>query len=199
MQKANFISEDGKSYGLFYEVVSGTVIIWDCSQVFAYYNNRPTKINIPAQIGGVPVSAIGDHAFQRSALEVISLPEGMKTIGASAFKNCRYLREIHLPARIPAIEKECFSACEDLREIALPAGVLRIGQGAFEVCCNLTSIRIPASVQEIGEDAFYGCDSLRDVHYGGSQSQWETLLSKTEEGNDVLFSAAVHYQSREDS
>lgn len=198
MQKANFISEDGKPYGLFYEVVSGAVIIGDCSQVSAYHNNRPAKIVIPAQIAGIPVSAIGDHAFQRSALEEISLPEGLRAIGASAFKNCSDLREIRLPDQIAAIEKECFSACETLREIALPDGVLRIGLGAFEVCGNLASIRIPASVLEIGEDAFYGCDSLREVHYGGSRLQWEVLLARTGAGNEVLFSAAVHYQSGED-
>ena len=63
MQKANVISEDGKPYSLFYEVISNTVTIRDCSQLSAYHNNRPQKIAVPAQIAGCPVVAVENHAF----------------------------------------------------------------------------------------------------------------------------------------
>ena len=44
-------------------------------------------ITIPSSLGGYPVTSIGNYAFQRcSALTSVVIPEGVTTIGDSAFE-----------------------------------------------------------------------------------------------------------------
>lgn len=64
-------------------------------------------------------------------LREVTLPEGITSIGNSAFKDCRSLYSINIPEGINAIDSEAFSNCYSLNDINLPASVKRIGRSAF--------------------------------------------------------------------
>ena len=67
---------------------------------------------------------------------------------------------------------------------------------AFSGCTNLTSIVIPDSVTTISFQAFYKCTNLKDVYYSGSESQWKSIdIDDSDNGNDPLFNATIHYNS----
>jgi len=94
-----------------------------CSSVPKYangtitkYEGWDTKIVIPAQIGGVSVTAIGDGAFKNMGITSVTLPAGIKYIGEEAF------------------------ASNKITTVTIPAGVI-IGESAFS-SNQLTSLTI---------------------------------------------------------
>ena len=165
---------------LTWEVVEGEVTITNCD------SNASGELVIPDQIGGFPVTAIGDAAFAYCLnLEKVTIPDSAATIGGSAFESCERLIEVILPESLTEIEDSLFSRCFRLQQIVIPEGVLGIGKNAFLECfslthvtisegvvsieefafkfCYATEIIVPDSVNTIGEGAFYGCFSLADV------------------------------------
>ena len=55
-------------------------------------------LNLPAEIDGHRVTAIGDRAFSDSQLiQKIILPEGLETMGRAVFNSCKHVEYIVLP------------------------------------------------------------------------------------------------------
>jgi len=91
-----------------------------------------------------------------SARGVVTIPEGVTSIGASAFYRCAGLTEITIPEGVTSIGTSAFYCCTSLAEITIPEGVTSIGDEAFCDCLSLTAVTIPASVRSIGNSAFSG-------------------------------------------
>ncbi|MBR5288575.1 MAG: leucine-rich repeat domain-containing protein [Clostridia bacterium] len=142
------------------------------------YNGFDACVEIPAEIDGVAVKAIGEHAFESHRyLCFLTLPEGLETIGESAFEWCSNLKHVNFPSTLKTIESRAFYAgyhgsaleltavetigesafawCVRISEtITLPEGLRIIGDHAFDGCSWLSEVYIPASVEAIGEKAF---------------------------------------------
>lgn len=101
-------------------------------------------------------------------IKVVSVEQGVTSIGAWAFNDC-----------------------SNLRSVVLASGVTSIGADAFSSCQSLESIQIPGSMTEIGEFAFYDCDALTDVYYDGTKKQWKAV-QRGDRGNDALLNATIH-------
>ena len=124
------------------------VKITDCDESAA-------SVEIPAEIGGVPVTSIGFRAFYGCKdLESVSIPEGVTNMGYNAFEGCASLESITIPNGVTDVIDYLFFGCESLRTVAIPDGVEVVGNHAFEGCTSLESVEIPDSVTNIGEDAF---------------------------------------------
>ena len=113
------------------------------------------------------------------------VPEGVKSIGNSAFYDCDRLTSITIPEGVTSIGEDAFYSCDSLISITIPEGVTSIGLRAFMYCCSLTSITIPESVTSIGAWAFGICSSLTTINILGSV----TII-----GNDV-FSGTAWYKN----
>ena len=86
--------------------------------------------------------------------------------------------------------------CYSLTSVTVPSGVTSLEDYVFYICASLTDISITESVTFIGSMAFYECDKLADVYYAGSESQWGQIsIDNSENGNDPLLNATVHYNS----
>ena len=94
------------------------------------------------------------------------IPDGVTSIGDSAFRNCTSLTSITIPNSVTSIGEGAFAYCTSLASITIPDGVTSIGQSAFEDCRNLTSVAIPDSVTSIEDSAFARCTSLTSVAIG---------------------------------
>jgi hypothetical protein len=125
--------------------------------------------------------AIG-NTFQRTAIDRpdidkivgIKLPEGLKTIGNSAFGGCSSLTSVTIPDSVTSIGDDAFGGCTGLTSITIPDSVTSIGDSAFYNCSGLTSVTIPDSVTSIGNYAFAGA------------SQWNPMkLTSVIIGNSV--------------
>lgn len=82
-----------------------------------------------------------------------------------------------------------FSDCDKLESITLPSGIKRIGESTFFNCSKLSDITISENVTEIEDFAFSGC-GLTDVHYSGSQKQWDGINIGS--FNTNLVNATLH-------
>jgi hypothetical protein len=73
------------------------------------------------------------------------IPEGVTTIGASAFGGCSDLTEIHIPSSVTLIDAWAFNSCSGLTEVTIPSSVNFIGNVAFNGCTGLSSITVEAT------------------------------------------------------
>ena len=136
-----------------------------------YLFNDTTHTTILAYLGNagrvtVPdgVTTIGASAFKNNTdLFVVELPNTVTTIEDEAFRDCPNLLRLTLPDTMGSIGGYAFTDCESLTSIVWPHGVLQIPTAALSGCVSLTSMRIPNTVTNIGSNAFYGCESLTSV------------------------------------
>jgi hypothetical protein len=104
------------------------------------YTGTEGQVVIPAEIEGQPVLAI--NLSHNSSIESIELPEGMRTIGYSAFFTCPNLCSITIPSTINKIDDHAFWNCKKLEAITLPEKISFVGDAAFFGCSSLQSINI---------------------------------------------------------
>ena len=121
----------------------------------------------------------------------VSIPDGVTSIGDSAFCDCSSLSSIELPGSLSNIGRWAFARCRSLSSIKLPSGVPYIWDHTFFDCSSLSSIEIPESVTGIGEDAFARCN-LKDVYYGGSEEQWKKV-NHSWFGDAIRGETVIHY------
>ena len=101
-----------------------------------------------------------------------AVPDGVTTIGATAFAHCALLEGVSLPAGVTRIEASAFQDCNHLKAFTLPQGVEEIGDYAFGMCQKLTEILIPHSVTVLGVRAFAGCMGLSKVFLEFNKDCW---------------------------
>lgn len=101
------------------------------------------------------ITSIGKTAFTNSSLEQIILPEGLKSIGISAFSSCKELTEIDIPDSVIKIGSEAFIGCSKLERVKLPKSLKFIGGYAFSGSA-IKDVVLPEGVEEVGKRAFMG-------------------------------------------
>ena len=147
-----------------------------------------TEIAIPAEIEGLPVTEIENHAFyETSTIVSVQLPETVTRIGNSAFNNCVNLRTVNLPDSLKSIGNlafyhtgletvtipdsvtdigiSVFGYCEALKAARLPAGLTAIPEELFRSCSSLETFDIPERVSVIGSEAWTGCKALKEITF----------------------------------
>ena len=92
------------------------------------------------------------------------IPDGIRTIGMSAFSNLSELKNIEIPNSVTSIEGWSFENCSGLTSIDFPDELTDIGYAAFARCTGLSSVTIPAKVRELGDFAFTGCSGLESIY-----------------------------------
>lgn len=68
------------------------------------------------------------------------IPEGIETIGDSAFERVKTLTHITIPKSVTEIRSYAFGNCENLSTVNLQKGIQTIGYGAFTECVGLTNL-----------------------------------------------------------
>ena len=115
------------------------------------------------------INSIGDNAFENCSLSKIVLPSYLKRIGRRAFANCANLVDVVLCEGIVKICPSAFSGCISLSYIYLPISLSDIGKdnysegSVFEGCISLESIEIPKGINEIPRRTFSGCVNLSRI------------------------------------
>ncbi len=90
------------------------------------------------------ITAIGESAYEGTALTEVDLPSRITDLGRRAFKDCRYLTIARLGDSIETINEEVFSGCRFLRDIVYADGVTTVLDKAFYGCQRLTYLVVPS-------------------------------------------------------
>ena len=152
-----------------YGVKNGTVII-------TKYKGAGGAVEIPATLGGYPVTGIKMQAFvECTSLKSVSMPESVTSIGNSAFAGCTGLESVKLPAGLKSIGENAFYSCTSLTSVVIPDKVTSIASLAFFGCLKLESITIPAGVTTLDSSFVFGCTNLKKIEFKGTQAQWNAL------------------------
>ena len=138
----------------------GSTCITSTSHTFIVNGEELTNLVVPEG-----VTSIGYSAFSGcSGLTSITLPSSLTSILSGAFSGCRGLTSITLPSNLTSIEYGAFQYCSGLTgELVIPEGVTSIGYSAFSGCSGLTSITLPSSLTSIGGYAFENCTGITSV------------------------------------
>jgi hypothetical protein len=96
------------------------------------YEGQVQELVVPGEIEGLPVEAIGNHAFSgRQDIRTVVLPESIKTLYGFAFHNCKSLRKITLFDSLDDYYDGVCRQCDALEEIEIT-----VNKSWFEVVRN---------------------------------------------------------------
>jgi hypothetical protein len=140
-----------------YKVVEDTITITSC-------DTAATVAEIPTEIDGIPVTAIGDAAFMSCGfLTNLTVPEGITSIGESAFSECSMLCTVTLPESLTTLGKGAFESCTMLSIVELPDSLTELPDALFYDCSYLPELTLPAHLEKIGKETFYSCTILETI------------------------------------
>ncbi len=149
--------------------------------------DRTTKTLVLAEIGAtIPadgsVEHIGEYAFfNRDKIYsfhndgkidgLLIIPDGVKTIGFSAFEDCTSIFGLVIPASVEQISPSAFNGCDGLECIAVRKGnpkyraegecMIETATGTVVVGCKASEI--PEGITAIGEGAFSDIETLESI------------------------------------
>ncbi len=110
------------------------------------------------------LTSIGNSAFVScTGLTSLTFPEGLTSIGNSAFASCTGLTSLTFSDGLTSIGDSAFYSCTGLTSVTFPDGLTSIGNSAFASCTGLTSLTFPEGLTSIGQFAFNSCKKLVDV------------------------------------
>ncbi len=177
---------------LTYAVTGGSIYFDANTGTITDCDSTVTRADIPSEIYGVTVTAIGDSAFDRcSSLTAVTIPDTVTSIGSNAFYLCTALTSVVIPDSVTTmgrfafgnsgltsiqlsqnlteISEFMFYGCGGLTGLTIPDSVTGIGRSAFALS-GLTSVTIPDSVTSIGDNAFSTCTNLTEADLGSGVS-----------------------------
>ena len=91
-----------------------------------------------------------------SDITTVIIPDGVTSIGSSAFRGCTSLTSITISNSVTSIGGGAFYGCYGLTSINIPDSVTSIGYKAFSECTSLRTLLVGASITTIADYAFAG-------------------------------------------
>ena len=147
------INVNGKTYAV---IRIGDYAFKNCTGV--------TGVSLPSSI-----SSIGTDGFAGSGLVNANFPNSLTEVGASAFMDCKSLKNVTFGTGLTEISPFMFIRCTALEYIAIPNSITRIRYDAFQDCSSLKTVSIGTGITAIEHHAFAQCSALK----------WVTCLAPT--------------------
>ena len=94
----------------------------------------------------------------------LTLPMGLVSIEARAFRNTKFKGELNIPSTVTIIDGSAFENTEFNGTLVLPKGLISLGYGAFKGCWRLSGVvEIPENIVAIPGQLFYGCRNIEGI------------------------------------
>ena len=172
----NRIADDGYHYvtvgGMRYALAPGEAAV-------AIQSAYLTAVHLPDTViyegTSYPVTALRPDAFRDcTALAELTLPAGLRVIGASALSGCTALETLTLPAGLESVSEDAFLGCRALSGVYIEdlaaflrisfadadANPLTVGHSLYLGGTLVSELTVPTSVTELLPYALSGCTSL---------------------------------------
>lgn len=148
-------------------------------------------VEIPAEIGGNPVTSLGDGVFYETSVRHVVFPETVRSIGRDTFGGCNQLVYVVMPP-LEVLPQGTFESCFRLIDPDLSCGVKKIGDLAFWGNMFLETLNLPEEIEEIDLNAFTMCDNLTRIHVseGGNDyfvSNEDDTILMSADGEQLVF------------
>lgn len=156
------------------------------------------KLEIPAELEGKKVSAIGMNAFTgNNVITDLVIPEGVTTLYWYCFNTCENLETVTLPDSLEFIDSWAFERCSKLKTINVPANVTRINGGAFAQNSSMTSITCdPANKNYVSVNGVLFTKDMKElVAYPGGIQGGYTVPATVNHIGDAAFYGALGLDS----
>ena len=135
------------------------------------YEYRAGRRNLRAYIGNeetitLPLTDMGGNSydlFQMRGIKNVVIPEGITSIGDSAFIYCDTIKGLVIPSSVTSIEKNAFNGCSNLNvDVATDNPSFYVENGCLikrntnEIIFGNANSTIPSTSRRVGSGAFYG-------------------------------------------
>lgn len=126
------------------------------------------------------ITSVSNWAFAYvGELSEIILPEGLRTIGMTAFAGSK-IKKLKLPESVERIDPLAFAYCGSLTEIEIPENVTEIGAGAFLDCGSLTAFTVnPSNSSFVFENGILYDKNKTTVNFCTKKTGREITLPNT--------------------
>ena len=167
------VTVSAATYGdLTYSVSNGEVTITKCNR------SASGAMVIPAEIGGYPVTSIGEYAFRWcSNLTSIEIPSGVTSIGNSAFSGCSGLTSITIPSSVTSIGYVAFEACTGLNAVYITD---------IAAWCNISF------EGRIDEGFYYDDDEFYDDFFDYNEQDPNLLYRRQRRSNPLCYAQNLY-------
>jgi hypothetical protein len=145
------------------------------------YTGSGGNVTILSTINGLPVTSIGDFAFENSNPTSVTIPDGVTNIEYFAFGDCYSLTGITVTTQNPVYSSMDgvlfdknqttliqYPTSNTATNYTIQNSVTDIGYGAFDYCTSLASVTIGTSLTNISDYAFADCYNLTSVYFAGN-------------------------------
>ena len=154
---------------LFFDKANGVITGIDADWL-AENKDKPLSVTIPAEIGGVAVTSIGQNAFNGKKVVAVDFSNAtnLEKIDNQAFMHSPVASVDLSNTQVTVIGKFAFGDCTSLENVILPNTLTVLGSSVFTDCKHVESIRLvdspesvvfalPESLTSIGYQCFKNC------------------------------------------
>lgn len=106
-------------------------------------------------------------AYPTGRSGVVTIPDGVKTIGTYALASNSNLREVKFSSSVQTVASYAFFGNSNLVSVTFNEGLKEIGVSAFSSLTSLENISFPSTLTDIGNNAFADDTSLKTISWGG--------------------------------
>lgn len=170
------------------------------TQIFAYEKkgnsavirrcfSRDTKVVIPEQIEGIPVTEIGAYAFSAHLDETAlkqEIEQGTVKITTSVLEERGML-----PEAVQGMQ---------LEKLVIPRSVVRVGRYCFYNCDHLKSLSFGNALKDWGSGVFTGCHHIQEINLavmGEENSMLKDILDEIREELCVNYILCAQTKQRD--
>ena len=208
----NASEDDELTYGDFQYKIED-----DNSCTITDYDGMASSLSIPSAINGHTVKQIDTGALSDNGIITsVTIPNGVTTIGFSAFNGCIKLERIKFSSNLDTVCENAFNNTKWFNnqpnglvyvgkvaykykgdmprntKITVKSDTVSISESAFKDCVNLTAILIPSSVKHIDKYAFYNCQGLTKLNFNDGIERIENdAFGSCEKLTSVNFSETL--------
>ena len=143
--------------------------IYDGEAYVDQYAGSDTKLEIPAEIDGIPVTGVGNIDASNETVTEIILPDSIRELSHSSFAGFEALAKIHLNEGLEIIGPFSFKYTL-ITELDLPSTVKSIEKNAFAKMRSLTKIDLNQGAEFVHTGILMDCPALTTITVDGKAS-----------------------------